>query len=94
LFQSPSSCVIYKHTSLNAVRVSSLLLGAGGPYNCFAGIDCSRALAKVSLDAADLNARCADLYAAERDVLNDWVAKFQDKYPYVGLLVDGTYDGK
>ena len=67
--------------------------GKGGPYNCFAGIDCSRALAKVSLDPKDLNAKCADLYAAERDVLNDWVRKFEDKYPEVGIVLDGTYDG-
>lgn len=66
----------------------------GGPYNCFAGIDCSRALAKVSLDEKDLNADCADLFASERDVLNDWVAKFEAKYPCVGRLVDGTYNGK
>lgn len=67
--------------------------GKGGPYNCFAGIDCSRALAKVSLDAKDLNADCADLHASERDVLNDWVAKFESKYPFVGLLTNGTYNG-
>ena len=67
--------------------------GKGGPYNCFAGIDCSRALAKVSLDPKDLNANCAELYAAERDVLNDWVRKFEDKYPEVGIVLDGTYDG-
>ena len=73
--------------------VWNLLGGKGGPYNCFAGIDCSRALAKVSLDPKDLNAKCADLYAAERDVLNDWVRKFEDKYPEVGIVLDGTYDG-
>ena len=67
--------------------------GPGGPYNCFAGIDCSRALAKVSLDPKDLTADVSDLYASERDVLNDWVAKFESKYPYVGRLVDGTYNG-
>ena len=68
--------------------------GKGGPYNCFAGIDCSRALAKVSLDPKDLNGNVSDLYASERDVLNDWVAKFESKYPYVGELLDGDYNGK
>lgn len=67
--------------------------GKGGPYNCFAGIDCSRALAKVSLEKKDLNANCADLFASERDVLNDWVAKFEAKYPVVGNVLDSTYDG-
>ena len=47
----------------------------------------------MSLDPKDLNAKCADLYAAERDVLNDWVRKFEDKYPEVGIVLDGTYDG-
>lgn len=48
----------------------------------------------MSLDEKDLNADCADLFASERDVLNDWVAKFEAKYPCVGRLVDGTYNGK
>ena len=61
--------------------------GKGGPYNGFAGIDCSRALAKVSLDAKDLNDDVSDLYAAERDVLNDWCRKFDDKYPVVGKVL-------
>jgi len=68
--------------------------GKGAPYNCFAGIDCSRALAKVSLDKKDLNADCAGLFASERDVLNDWVRKFEDKYPFVGILVDSAYNGQ
>lgn len=66
--------------------------GKGGPYNGFAGIDCSRALAKVSLDAKDLNDDVSDLYAAERDVLNDWVRKFDDKYPVVGKVLGGAFD--
>lgn len=73
--------------------VRTLRRGAGGPYNCFAGIDCSRALAKVSLEPADLNADCADLQASERDVLDDWVVKFESKYPFVGRLTNGTYVG-
>ena len=66
--------------------------GKGGPYNGFAGIDCSRALAKVSLDAKDLNDDVSDLYAAERDVLNDWCRKFDDKYPVVGKVLGGAFD--
>jgi len=68
--------------------------GKGGPYNCFTGIDCSRALGKVSLDKENLCADVKDFAASERDVLNDWVAKFNAKYPVVGKLTDGKYNGK
>ena len=40
-----------------------------------------------------LNADCADLSAQEKDTLNDWVAKFEEKYLYVGKLTDGGYNG-
>ena len=68
--------------------------GKGGPYNCFTGIDCSRALGKVSLDKENLCADVKDFAASEKDVLNDWVAKFNAKYPVVGKLTDGKYNGK
>lgn len=48
----------------------------------------------MSLDKKDLNADCAGLFASERDVLNDWVRKFEDKYPFVGILVDSAYNGQ
>jgi len=67
--------------------------GKGGPYNCFTGIDCSRALGKVSLEEENLCADVSDFAASERDVLNDWVSKFNSKYPVVGKLLDGTYNG-
>jgi hypothetical protein len=47
----------------------------------------------VSLDKADLNADCADLAPSEMAVLDDWVAKFESKYPFVGRLTNGTYNG-
>jgi hypothetical protein len=43
--------------------------------------------------ARDLNADCAELSASERDVLSDWVVKFEGKYPFVGRLTNGTYNG-
>jgi len=67
--------------------------GKGAAYNGFAGRDCSRALGKVSLDEKDLCADVADFAASERDTLNGWVAKFLDKYPVVGVVTDGDYNG-
>ena len=67
--------------------------GAGASYNAFAGKDCSRAMGKVSLDAENLSANVHDFAASERDTLNGWVAKFQDKYPVVGKVKDGDYNG-
>uniref|UniRef100_A0A7S1ZS28 Cytochrome b5 heme-binding domain-containing protein n=1 Tax=Trieres chinensis TaxID=1514140 RepID=A0A7S1ZS28_TRICV len=63
--------------------------GKGGAYNCFAGKDASRALAKMSLDPADTeNTSTSDLSEKEIKVLNDWVKTFEErkKYPCVGRL--------
>ena len=62
--------------------------GAGGAYNLFTGRDCSRALAKMSLDPADVSRDVSDLTADELKVLDDWVVKFEAKYPAVGRVVD------
>ena len=63
--------------------------GPGGPYSKFAGRDASRALAKMSLDEADLdNPRIDDLTEKEIKILDDWVKKFEQAkgYPVVGKL--------
>lgn len=63
--------------------------GPGANYECFAGRDASRALAKLSFDEKDLNnLEISDLSAAERDELANWEFKFHTKgYPIVGKLV-------
>ena len=62
--------------------------GAGGAYNLFTGRDCSRALAKMSLDPVDVTEDVSDLTADELKVLDDWVVKLESKYPAVGRVVD------
>ena len=32
-------------------------------------------------------------HSGVRDVLDDWVAKFESKYPLVGRVTNGTYNG-
>lgn len=66
--------------------------GAGGAYNLFTGRDCSRALAKMSLDPADVSRDVSDLTADELKTLDDWVVKFEAKYPAVGRVVDDDDD--
>ena len=61
--------------------------GRGGAYGAFAGVDCSRALAKMSLDPKDVSADVSDLTPDELKVLDDWVRKFDGKYPVVGKLL-------
>ncbi|KAG5177177.1 hypothetical protein JKP88DRAFT_333370 [Tribonema minus] len=62
--------------------------GKGCPYNLFVGRDASRALAKMSFDAENLdNPSIADLSLAEVGVMNDWAARFEKK----GYRVVGTY---
>jgi membrane-associated progesterone receptor component len=65
------------------------MYGAGGPYHIFAGIDASRALAKMSFDAEDLSSRdLSDLTESQVKVLDDWERKYLErkKYPVVGVM--------
>ena len=66
------------------------MYGKGGPYFLFAGIDASKALAKMSFEKEDLNSRdLSDLTPVQIKVLKDWETKFiiSRKYPVVGNLI-------
>jgi membrane-associated progesterone receptor component len=71
------------------VSYLSLSLSVVISYNCFAGRDATRAMAKLSFDEADLsNSNIDDISPFERDVLEDWYSKFRDykNYPIIGRV--------
>ena len=60
----------------------------GQGYNCLAGRDASRALAKHSLDEETCkNPRIDDLSPGELDALDAWEASYSQKYQVVGYVV-------
>ena len=61
--------------------------GPGGPYEVFAGKDCSRALAKLSTDPADCVADVSGLSGSELEKLDDWIETFSAKYDEIGKVV-------
>jgi len=65
--------------------------GPGGSYHLFAGIDASRALAKMSFSDEDTGSHdLSDLSEDQRGVLANWESRFIDDklYPVVGSLAD------
>jgi len=62
--------------------------GVGGSYHAFAGHDASRCLARMKTvyEGADIS----DLSPEEWNVLNEWVNKFTQKYPIVGIIQDNS----
>ncbi|GIL51282.1 hypothetical protein Vafri_7313 [Volvox africanus] len=60
--------------------------GKGGPYEIFAGRECSRALAIMKVDLAACNDNLADCTAQQLKTLEDWITKFNSKYAMVGKL--------
>jgi membrane-associated progesterone receptor component len=66
--------------------------GPGGGYHAFAGRDATIGLAtmEVSPDKCT-KVTVAELSAAERDTLGDWVQRFSMKYHVVGYLTDGAH---
>ena len=58
----------------------------GGGYSSFAGREASRALAKMSLLAADCNGDLDDLSPREVKVLQEWEEKLIGKYVTVGQV--------
>ncbi|KAG6391955.1 hypothetical protein SASPL_149719 [Salvia splendens] len=68
------------------VSQSRMFYGPGGPYALFAGKDASRALAKMSFEAKDLNGDLTGLGSYELEALQDWEYKFMSKYVKVGTV--------
>jgi len=61
--------------------------GPSGPYHLFAGRDATRALAKGSFEQADIdNPSIDDLNTMELDAMNDWIQKYEFKYPNIGWI--------
>jgi membrane-associated progesterone receptor component len=64
--------------------------GVGGGYHQFAGHDASINLGKMSHDDQFLDKYGQiNLDSEESKVLNDWVARFEAKYPLVGKVIYG-----
>ncbi|MBA0695132.1 hypothetical protein Goari_005365 [Gossypium aridum] len=70
------------------VTAGKSFYGPGGAYAMFAGKDASRALAKMSKNEEDVCPNLDGLSEKEMDVLNDWVKKFEAKYPVVGRVIN------
>ncbi|XP_013873498.1 neudesin [Austrofundulus limnaeus] len=59
--------------------------GHNAPYNALVGKDCTRAVAKMSLDPADLTSDTAGLTDEQLKSLNDiFEGTYKTKYPIVG----------
>jgi len=70
------------------VTTGESFYGPGGGYACFAGTDASRGLAKMEFTTTGEG--WTDLSVGERQILQEWVEKFDVKYPIVGKLVVGN----
>jgi hypothetical protein len=65
---------------------------AGGPYAAFAGKECSRALALMSVREEDCSGKLSDLPEDKLKILRDWELKFMRKYPVVGAVAGAGVD--
>jgi len=70
------------------VSSSRSMYGKGTGYHCFAGRDSTRAMAKFSFEEADLaNPHSEEGFGMfERNTLDEWIMKFEFKYPKVGRV--------
>ena len=64
--------------------------GPGGPYEMFAGKDCTRALAKVAFGPELFTGDIEGLDPDELDRLEEWIEMFEGKYRRVGRLIDSS----
>lgn len=60
--------------------------GPGGPYHYITGRDAARILATMDMDGADPNEDVSNLSSDEQMSLENWVTKYNSKYPIVGHL--------
>jgi hypothetical protein len=87
--RSASASPVHHSTVLSA---TTQLTPSGGPYAPFAGKECSRALALMSVRAEDCNGLLSDLPEEKLKILRDWELKFMRKYPVVGAVAGSGVD--
>jgi membrane-associated progesterone receptor component len=71
------------------VTSAASFYGPGNTYNCFAGREATRAMAKLSFEEADLSSLKDDDFGGfEKQTLEDWYNKFKHykQYPVVGRV--------
>ena len=61
--------------------------GPGGPYHAFAGKECARALALMSVDVRECTGDLTGLDETQVRTLDQWKKKLSEKYPVVGHLL-------
>lgn len=87
---------VYISVKGTVFSVSPNFYGPNGPYDCFAGMECSRCLAKGILGASvELNAGYATLAKDHVETLDGWYDKFMSKYPVMGWFIpDEGFDAR
>jgi predicted heme/steroid binding protein len=78
---------ILMSVKMKVYEVSPHFYGPGQHYHIFAGAEASRALAKADLTGKYLNQYWANCTEEELEVLEEYVDKFNLKYPVVGWYV-------
>ncbi|KAG5494035.1 hypothetical protein JKF63_01869 [Porcisia hertigi] len=78
---------IFMSVKMKVYEVAPHYYGPGQHYHVFAGTEASRALAKADLTGKYLNQYWVNCTEEELDVLEEYVEKFNSKYPIVGWYV-------
>lgn len=78
---------IFMSVKMKVYEVAPHFYGPGQHYHVFAGTEASRALAKADLTGKYLNQYWVNCSEEELEVLEEYVEKFNSKYPIVGWYV-------
>ncbi|KAG5468350.1 hypothetical protein LSCM1_02330 [Leishmania martiniquensis] len=78
---------IFISVKMKVYEVAPHFYGPGQHYHVFAGTEASRALAKSDLTGKYLNQYWVNCSEEELEVLEEYVEKFNSKYPVVGWYV-------
>ena len=75
--------------------VSPQFYGPGAAYDCFAGVEASRNLARGTISDNEANASWRCLNETEMETLDGWAERFAEKYEVVGWFVpDEEYEAR
>ena len=87
-FNGANDCPIYVSLKCVVYDVSKGkdFYAPGKPYAFFAGKEVSRCLGKMEMDENEANAGWRNLNAEHMQTLDEWVTKYEAKYPVIGTF--------